>query len=143
MSHLRDFLMDDRGPVAARQGQHAAPGKQQQPGAQQHQPVADRTPEDAPQVIHPQGAEASGGGAGRNPDEIPQEILAREAGLATVRRTVFDDTDNIVRNLRAQWPFIEKYYVNSKARIENAGHTFGEDLSDADKKALTAFLATL
>jgi hypothetical protein len=27
--------------------------------------------------------------------------------------------------------------------IENEGHRFGEDLSEADKKALTAFLATL
>jgi hypothetical protein len=27
--------------------------------------------------------------------------------------------------------------------VENAGHTFGEDLSDDDKKALAAFLATL
>jgi hypothetical protein len=60
-----------------------------------------------------------------------------------VRREVFENTDDIVRSLRAQWPFIEKYYVNSKARIENDGHTFGEDLSDSDKKALTAFLATL
>jgi len=65
------------------------------------------------------------------------------AGLTQVRRQVFEDTGQIVRSLREQWPFIEKYYVNSKARIENAGHTFGEDLSDADKKALTAFLATL
>jgi hypothetical protein len=65
------------------------------------------------------------------------------AGLTKVRREVFENTDDIVRSLRAQWPFIEKYYVNSKARIENAGHTFGEDLSDSDKKALTAFLATL
>ena len=27
--------------------------------------------------------------------------------------------------------------------IENAGHRFGEDLSEPDKQALTAFLATL
>jgi hypothetical protein len=65
------------------------------------------------------------------------------AGLKEVRRQVFEDTGDIVRSLREQWPFIEKYYVNSKARIENAGHTFGEDLSDDDKKALIAFLATL
>lgn len=65
------------------------------------------------------------------------------AGLRLVRREVFENTGDIVRSLREQWPFIEKYYVNSKARIENAGHTFGEDLSDEDKKALTAFLATL
>jgi hypothetical protein len=65
------------------------------------------------------------------------------AGLTQVRREAFADTGNIVRSLQAQWPFIEKYYVNSKARVENAGHTFGQDLSDEDKKALTAFLATL
>ena len=65
------------------------------------------------------------------------------AGLTVVRRQVFEDTGDIVRSLREQWPFIEKYYVNSKARIENGGHTFGEDLSDDDKKALIAFLATL
>jgi hypothetical protein len=65
------------------------------------------------------------------------------AGLTEVRRQVFEDTGQIVRSLREQWPFIEKYYVNSKARVENAGHTFGEDLSDDDKNALTAFLATL
>jgi hypothetical protein len=64
------------------------------------------------------------------------------AGLAQLCHQVFEDTD-IVRGLQAQWPFVEKYYVNSKARIENAGHPFGEDLSDQDKKALTAFLATL
>ena len=34
-------------------------------------------------------------------------------------------------------------YSNSPALRENDGHTFGEDLSDKDKKALTAFLATL
>ena len=65
------------------------------------------------------------------------------AGLTQVRRQVFEDTGDIVRSLREQWPFIERYYVNSKARVENAGHAFGEDLSDDDKKALTAFLATL
>jgi hypothetical protein len=34
-------------------------------------------------------------------------------------------------------------YSNSPTLRENDGHTFGEDLSDKDKKALTAFLATL
>jgi hypothetical protein len=34
-------------------------------------------------------------------------------------------------------------YSNSPVLRENDGHTFGEDLSDKDKKALTAFLATL
>ncbi len=34
-------------------------------------------------------------------------------------------------------------YSNNMDMIENAGHRFGEDLPDADKAALTAFLATL
>jgi len=28
-------------------------------------------------------------------------------------------------------------------RVENGGHTFGKDLSDREKQALIAFLATL
>lgn len=38
---------------------------------------------------------------------------------------------------------IHKLYLSSTALVENEGHRFGEDLSAADKKALTAFLATL
>jgi hypothetical protein len=38
---------------------------------------------------------------------------------------------------------LRRHYSNCTAEIENEGHRFGEDLSDADKKALTAFLATL
>jgi Mrp family chromosome partitioning ATPase len=39
--------------------------------------------------------------------------------------------------------FIQKYYSNVLGRIENSGHRFGEGLSDRDKQALIAFLATL
>ena len=38
---------------------------------------------------------------------------------------------------------IQKYYSNSFARVENAGHPFGQDLTDRQKADLTAFLATL
>ena len=38
---------------------------------------------------------------------------------------------------------LREIYSNSLVLIENQGHRFGEDLSDQDKKALTAFLATL
>ena len=34
-------------------------------------------------------------------------------------------------------------YSSCTADVENDGHRFGEDLPDADKKALIAFLATL
>ena len=39
--------------------------------------------------------------------------------------------------------FVQRYYSNVLEHQENAGHRFGESLSDDDKKALTAFAATL
>ncbi len=39
--------------------------------------------------------------------------------------------------------FVQRYYSNALEPIENAGHRFGEDLSDRDKQALIAFIATL
>ena len=42
-----------------------------------------------------------------------------------------------------QSDFIQRYYSNVLGRIENAGHRFGENLSDREKQALIAFLATL
>jgi hypothetical protein len=65
------------------------------------------------------------------------------AGLRAIRQGVLEDGGGLVKSLGTHWPFVATYYSNSKARIENAGHRFGEDLSDDDKKALIAFLATL
>ncbi|MBP6708180.1 MAG: cytochrome c, partial [Candidatus Accumulibacter sp.] len=45
--------------------------------------------------------------------------------------------------LREQRDFLSANYQTCTQEIENEGHRFGEDLSAADKKALTAFLATL
>ncbi len=42
-----------------------------------------------------------------------------------------------------QHPKIMEAYSSCTADVENAGHKFGTDLPDADKKALIAFLATL
>jgi hypothetical protein len=39
--------------------------------------------------------------------------------------------------------FIQAYYSNVLGRVENAGHTFGQDLPEREKRALIAFLATL
>jgi hypothetical protein len=44
---------------------------------------------------------------------------------------------------REHLPFLQQMYSNSTAAVENEGHTFGGSLSPEDKKALTAFLATL
>ncbi len=42
-----------------------------------------------------------------------------------------------------QREFIQAYYSNVLGRVENAGHRFGENLSEREKRALIAFLATL
>jgi len=42
-----------------------------------------------------------------------------------------------------QKPNLLDAYSSCTERVENAGHRFGADLSDSDKKSLTAFLATL
>ena len=44
---------------------------------------------------------------------------------------------------KTQNDFVQRYYSNVLARTENSGHRFGEGLSERDKQALTAFLATL
>ena len=67
-----------------------------------------------------------------------QEILKQlTTGLATSADTV------VARIGRDHLPFIQQMYSNSTADVENQGHTFGQGLSPADKKALIAFLATL
>jgi len=48
-----------------------------------------------------------------------------------------------VKAARARTPAFWQVYSSCNSEIENDGHRFGEDLSDADKKALIAFLATL
>jgi len=45
--------------------------------------------------------------------------------------------------LKERSAFIQKNYETCTQIVENEGHRFGEDLPEADKKALTAFLATL
>jgi hypothetical protein len=45
--------------------------------------------------------------------------------------------------LRDKRAFIRQRYLTCQDEVENGGHRFGEDLPEADKKALTAFLATL
>jgi hypothetical protein len=47
------------------------------------------------------------------------------------------------RVLEAEADALIEIYASCSFDVENAGHRFGEDLPEADKKALTAFLATL
>jgi hypothetical protein len=59
-------------------------------------------------------------------------------------------TDDLLKNparfvdvLKENREFLNTRYESCMAEVENEGHRFGEDLSEADKKALIAFLATL
>lgn len=64
--------------------------------------------------------------------------LERLRVLLTVNRGKFE-----LDITKTQSDFIQAYYSNVLGRVENTGHRFGEGLSDREKQALIAFLATL
>ena len=66
--------------------------------------------------------------------------------MQTIGKAIVSDPDRlveVVKEARARTPALWQVYSSCSAEIENDGHRFGEDLSDADKNALIAFLATL
>ena len=76
------------------------------------------------------------------------QAMGEAAGQATAAEMV-QVADEIVANPEASLdalrkrPQLVRDYSSCTADVENVGHRFGEDLSDADKNALIAFLATL
>jgi hypothetical protein len=68
-------------------------------------------------------------------DAIPALLSIAERLLADPQR--FADLFTQDRD------FLSRRYETCTETIENQGHRFGEDLSESDKNALTAFLATL
>lgn len=78
----------------------------------------------------------------------PEKLASRmdKGSIATLQQ-IADDTlaspAEFAAILRKQRDLVRDFFSNCTAEIENEGHRFGEDLSDADKKALIAFLATL
>lgn len=72
--------------------------------------------------------------AGRK-DLVPQ--------LTIIADSVLGDPARFVDVLREKRDFLSKNYLTCTEVVENAGHRFGEDLSENDKKALIAFVATL
>ncbi|HEY9541324.1 MAG TPA: hypothetical protein VIR05_06780 [Luteimonas sp.] len=71
-----------------------------------------------------------------------QEGDATFADLRTVADQLLKQPDQLVATLRRH-PKLFEVYSSCDDEVENAGHRFGEDLPEADKDALTAFLATL
>ncbi|WP_079432800.1 hypothetical protein [Zoogloea sp. LCSB751] len=72
------------------------------------------------------------------------------AGKKALVPTLQGIADEVLKNparfveiLREKRDFLAANYVSCDQLVENEGHRFGEDLSEADKKAITAFLATL
>ncbi|MGZ8228419.1 MAG: hypothetical protein ACXW2A_02010 [Burkholderiales bacterium] len=82
--------------------------------------------------------------AKRQPDVLERtgkkELVPELQGIAD---DLLKNPTRFVDILREKRPFLQKHYTTCVEEIENAGHRFGEDLSDADKNALIAFLATL
>ncbi len=65
-------------------------------------------------------------------------------GLLDLRGTIITEPGPVVLDLVGDvGDFVQRYYSNVLEREENAGHRFGEDLSEREKQALIAFVATL
>lgn len=64
------------------------------------------------------------------------------ADLKVITGELVGKPNALVAALKARPYLIKQIYSSCTAEIENDGHRFGEDLSEADKKALIAFLAT-
>jgi hypothetical protein len=82
--------------------------------------------------------------AKRHPDRLEAAGKKDMAGeLTAIADALLANPSKFVDVFKDKREFIQKNYETCMEEIENGGHPFGEDLPDADKKALTAFLATL
>jgi hypothetical protein len=72
--------------------------------------------------------------------EIEGKKIAGE--LSLVAGEIAREPEGILKVLKT-YPRLTGIYSSCTANVENEGHRFGEDLSDDDKNALIAFLATL
>lgn len=88
----------------------------------------------------------------RGKPAVAEEKLIQQFGGAEGKKIVEDlrfvagalakEPGRMAEVLRS-FPRLMTSYSSCTAEIENEGHPFGEDLSDSDKEALIAFLATL
>jgi hypothetical protein len=73
----------------------------------------------------------------------PEEGVRIAADLKAIIGEVAKAPNGLVDALKQRPYLVKEVYSACRAEVENEGHRFGEDLPDADKKALTAFLATM
>jgi hypothetical protein len=81
--------------------------------------------------------------AKRDPDRLAPDKRALVPELVAIADELLANPAQFVEVFRGRRDFVREHYVSCLDEIENGGHPFGEDLPDADKNALTAFLATL
>lgn len=86
--------------------------------------------------------------AGLRAKFVQRGVSAEEAdalveGIQAVLKEIVAKPGEAIGVVGEHRDFIKRFYSNTTDYVENKGHTFGEDLSDNDKRALTAFLATL
>ena len=82
--------------------------------------------------------------AKRHPDLLERagkKALVPE--LQAMADDILKEPTRFVDIMREKRNFLQANYTTCMQDVENEGHRFGEDLPEADKKALTAFLATL
>jgi hypothetical protein len=76
-------------------------------------------------------------------DTLGDDLAKRTvADLSALTKAFAKNPEDAVE-IMAGRPDLLELYMSCTEDVENAGHRFGEDLSDQDKAALTAFLATL
>jgi hypothetical protein len=80
----------------------------------------------------------------RGAAEAQRIVATLQEILGTLTKGLVAAPDTVVSRIgREHLPFLQRMYSNSTVEVENEGHPFGRALSPADKRALTAFLATL
>lgn len=65
------------------------------------------------------------------------------AEMGKIVEEVLDDPEQLIKAVQKRLPMLLEVYSSSTDLVEDRGHPFGGDLSNQDKKALMAFLATL
>jgi len=86
------------------------------------------------------------------PQQLKEDLTQRvgattaEEDIKALNEIVSDtlkDPQQFLPAVNKNLPVLLNVYSSCTADVENDGHRFGEDLTEADKNALTAFLATL
>lgn len=73
----------------------------------------------------------------------PSEVTPALAEIKGLTLAALKDPEQLVSVAADRLPLLSRLYSTCTATVENAGHRFGESLSDTEKQDLTAFLATL